>query len=525
MLRILARASATLAPCGLSLAHYASEHPQPTAARLPGAGAAAAPLRQCIGGSLVPSTSARTVAVEDPSTGAVIGSIPEGTAEDAHAALVAARAAQPAWAARSAAARGKALKAMARVVRENRVELAELLASEQNKTLGLAQVEIDFTAEYFDYYAGLARAYEGELVNSDDANEHISVHRLPVGVSVGVCPWNFPVFVMARKLAPALLAGCAVVVKSSEVTPLACGRLAELWLASPDADLPPRGAWALVNGLGATVGAALTASPLADIVSMTGSVPTGKAIMRAAAEHMTKVSLELGGKAPAIVAADADLDLAVAAVVASRICFSGQVCNCCERVYVHASVYEPFVAKLVAAMEAVTVGAPRDAAADCCGLVNAAQRDKVDGMVRRAVAAGAVARCGGRPLPGPGYRYAPTVLTGCAQGSEIVQEEVFGPVLPVLAFGSLTEAFALANDSKFGLTSSIYSSSVDVVERARAELRFGETYVNRENFEAIQGFHAGMRQSGVGGADGKRGLDEYLATHVVYVRRNPKAGD
>ena len=335
MLRVLARASATLAPCGLSLAHYASEPPQqPAAARIPGA--AAAPLRQCIGGSLVPSTSARTVAVEDPSTGAVIGSIPEGTAEDAHAALVAARAAQPAWAARSATARGKALKAMARVVREHRVELAELLASEQNKTLGLAQVEIDFTAEYFDYYAGperrratgayfranltgktrrtltpsplvgLARAYEGELVNSDDANEHISVHRLPVGVSVGICPWNFPVFVMARKLAPALLAGCAVVVKSSEVTPLACGRLAELWLASPDADLPPRGAWALVNGLGATVGAALTASPLADIVSMTGSVPTGKAIMRAAAENMTKVSLELGGKAPAIVCAGMD---------------------------------------------------------------------------------------------------------------------------------------------------------------------------------------------------------------------------
>ncbi|KAH8077329.1 succinate-semialdehyde dehydrogenase [Aureococcus anophagefferens] len=522
MIRILARASARAAPCGLSLAHYASEHPQPTAARAP-AGAAAAPLRQCIGGSLVPSTSARTVAVEDPSTGAVIGSIPEGTAEDAHAALVAARAAQPAWAARSATDRGKALKAMARVVRENRVELAELLASEQNKTLGLAQVEIDFTAEYFDYYAGLARAYEGELVNSDDANEHISVHRLPVGVSVGICPWNFPVFVMARKLAPALLAGCAVVVKSSEVTPLACGRLAELWLASPDADLPPRGAWALVNGLGATVGAALTASPLADIVSMTGSVPTGKAIMRAAAENMTKVSLELGGKAPAIVAADADLDLAVAAVVASRICFSGQVCNCCERVYVHASVYEPFVAKLVAAMEAVTVGAPRDAAADCCGLVNAAQRQgRRHGAARSPPAR---RRCGGRPLPGPGYKYAPTVLTGCAQGSEIVQEEVFGPVLPVLAFGTLTEAFALANDSKFGLTSSIYSSSVDVVERARAELRFGETYVNRENFEAIQGFHAGMRQSGVGGADGKRGLDEYLATHVVYVRRNPKAGD
>ena len=146
-------------------------------------------------------------------------------------------------------------------------------------------------------------------------------------------------------------------------------------------------------------------------------------------------------------------------------------------------------------------------------------------MVDRAVARGAKVLCGGAPLPGPGYKYAPTVLVNCAQDSEIVQEEVFGPVLPVLTFKRLDEAFALANDSKFGLTSSIYSSNVDVCERAKTELNFGETYVNRENFEAIQGFHAGVRESGVGGADGKHGLHEYLATHVVYVRRNPNAGN
>ena len=257
---------------------------------------------------------------------------------------------------------------------------------------------------------------------------------------------------------------------------------------------------------------------------MTGSVATGKAIMKSAAEHMTKVSLELGGKAPAIVCADADLDLAVKGIVASRICFSGQVCNCCERVYVHESIKDAFIGKLTAAMEAVKVGAPGEDV-DICGLVSSMQFDKVKGMLDRAVAGGAKVECGGGPLTNVGYGFAPTVLTNVKQSDEIVQEEIFGPVLPVLTFKTLDEAFDLACDTKFGLTSSIYTTNVDIAERAKNELRFGETYVNRENFEAIQGFHAGMRQSGIGGADGKHGLEEYLASHVVYVRRDPNAGN
>jgi lactaldehyde dehydrogenase/glycolaldehyde dehydrogenase len=359
----------------------------------------------------------------------------------------------------------------------------------------------------------------------DDPNEHIYLHKIPLGVSVGICPWNFPVFVMARKLAPALVTGNTVVVKSSEVTPLTCARIAELWTASEEAAMPPKGTYSVITGLGSTVGAALVSSPLVDIVSMTGSVATGKAIMKSAAEHMTKVSLELGGKAPAIVCADADLDLAVKGIVASRICFSGQVCNCCERVYVHESIKTEFLNKLVAAMESVTVGAPTDGT-DICGLVSSMQFDKVRGMVDRAVAGGAKVECGGDTIPaGPKYAYQPTVLTGVKQSDEIVQEEIFGPVLPVLTFKTLDEAFELACDTKFGLTSSIYTTNVDIAERAKNELRFGETYVNRENFEAIQGFHAGMRQSGIGGADGKHGLEEYLASHVVYVRRDPNAGN
>ncbi len=294
--------------------------------------------------------------------------------------------------------------------------------------------------EYFDYYAGWARIYEaGEIISSDDPNEIIYLHKIPLGVSVGICPWNFPVFVMARKLAPALVTGNTCVVKTSEVTPLTCARLAELWTESDDAAMPPKGTYSVITGLGSTVGAALVSSPLVDIVSMTGSVATGKSIMKSAAEHMTKVSLELGGKAPAIVCADADLDLAVKGVLASRICFSGQVCNCCERVYVHESVKEAFLQKLVAAMEGtsqcpmtcsrrihigVKVGAPADDGVDCCGLVSSAQFDKVKGMLDRAVAAGAKVECGGGPLPNVGYGFAPTVLTNVKQSDEIVQEEV-----------------------------------------------------------------------------------------------------
>ena len=221
-LRLLARPFVTLAPAGLTFSHYGKKDDGcfPPSLFPPSRGGVSWKngLAQCIGGEWVKSTSDATLEVEDPSTGKVIGRIPVGTTADAHKALVAAKAAQPTWAAKPACERGEALKAMARGVRANRVALAEQLAAEQNKTIGLAQVEIDFTAEYFEYYAGFARIYQGEIINSDAANENIYLHKVPLGVSVGICPWNFPVFVMARKLAPALLTGNTVVVKTSEVT-------------------------------------------------------------------------------------------------------------------------------------------------------------------------------------------------------------------------------------------------------------------------------------------------------------------
>jgi lactaldehyde dehydrogenase / glycolaldehyde dehydrogenase len=256
------------------------------------------------------------------------------------------------------------------------------------------------------------------------------------------------------------------------------------------------------------------------MVSFTGSVETGSAIMAAAAKNITKVNLELGGKAPAIVMADADLDLSVRAIKASRVINSGQVCNCAERVYVQRSIAERFVEQLTDAMQASRFGDPlQDESVDYGPLINEAGYRKVERLVGSAVEAGAEVRTGGRRGAGDrGYYYEPTVLTGCKQNMEVIRKEVFGPVIPIVEFDDLDEAIAYANDSDYGLTSSIYTRDLNVALRACQEIRFGETYINRENFEAMQGFHAGWRKSGIGGADGKHGLYEFMQTHMVYLQ-------
>ncbi len=279
----------------------------------------------------------------------------------------------------------------------------------------------------------------------------------------------------------------------------------------------------LVSGPGAEIGKALAGNPKVGMVSLTGSVEGGVAVMHAAADNVTKVSLELGGKAPAIVMGDADIDLAVKAIRASRIINTGQVCNCAERAYVHESVAEEFTAKMIAAMQATVVGDPFAPETEMGPLVSKRQRELVAAAVEQAVKDGAKLECGGSSVAGKaGYFYQPTVLTHCKQDSNIMQKEIFGPVLPITTFKTLDEAIGYANDCEYGLTSSIFTRSMDVAMRACNELKFGETYVNRENFEAMQGFHDGWRKSGIGGADGKHGLEEYLQTHVVYMNYNLK---
>jgi lactaldehyde dehydrogenase/glycolaldehyde dehydrogenase len=453
--------------------------------------------------------------VYNPANQELLGSVPDSSSETVDQAMDAARRAQPAWEKLPAIARAGYLKAISRKLRESRETLAQTITREQGKVLPLARIEVDFTAEYIDYMADWARKMEGEIVTSDRPGENIFLFRRPLGVTVGILPWNFPLFLIARKMAPALITGNTIVVKPSEETPFNAFEFAQL-VASTDL---PRGVFNLVSGRGSTTGAHLSAHPKADIISFTGSVETGLHIAQAAARNLTRVNLELGGKAPAIVLADADLDLAARSIHQSRIVNTGQLCNCAERVYVEKSVEAELVDRLSKLMSATRYGDPiKESGLDMGPLINRASLEKVEKMVARAKADGAQIVTGGKAAQNTtGFHYEPTVIANCRSDMEIVRKEIFGPVLPVQAVDSLDEAVALANDSEYGLTSSIYTRNINSALRAVSDLKFGETYINREHFEAMQGFHAGRRKSGIGGADGKHGLYEYTETQVVYM--------
>ena len=461
--------------------------------------------------------SSKTLPVVNPTTEQTIAEFPSGTVEDVDRAVRAAERAQKSWAALPAIQRGAHLREIAALIRAHREELARVITEEQGKILSLAQVEVDFSADYLDYMAEFARRYEGEIIQSDRPGENILLFKAPIGVIAGILPWNFPFFLIVRKMAPALITGNTIIIKPSSETPNNAFEFAKLVAQSS----LPKGVFNLVSGSGSVIGNALASHPKVGLVSLTGSVEGGVAVMRAAAENVTKVSLELGGKAPAIVMADADLDLAVRSICASRIINAGQVCNCAERVYVHESIAKEFTSRIVAAMEKTVVGDPMDSATEMGPLVSKRQQDLVGAAVRQALQDGAQLQCGGSAHEGAtGYFFPPTALTNCRQESAILQKETFGPVLPIATFKTLDEAIEMANDCEYGLTSSIYTTNLSVAMRAANELKFGETYVNRENFEAMQGFHAGWRKSGIGGADGRHGLEEYLQTHVVYLNYN-----
>ncbi|KDE38018.1 aldehyde dehydrogenase [Kosakonia radicincitans UMEnt01/12] len=453
--------------------------------------------------------------VVNPATEEILARIPDGTAEDARKAIAAAERAQPAWEALPAIERAGWLRKIAAGIREKAHEISALIVAEGGKIQQLAEVEVSFTADYIDYMAEWARRYEGEILQSDRPNENIFVFKRALGVTTGILPWNFPFFLIARKMAPALITGNTIVIKPSEFTPNNAVAFAKI---VHDVGLP-KGVFNLVLGRGETVGQELAANPKVAMVSMTGSVGAGEKIMAAAAKNITKVCLELGGKAPAIVLDDADLELAVKAIVDSRIINSGQVCNCAERVYVQKGIYDRFVNRLGEAMKAVQFGDPAQRNDIAMGpLINAAALERVEQKVARAVAEGARVVLGGKAPEGKGYFYPPTLLLDVRQEMAIMHEETFGPVLPVVAFDTLDDVLAMANDSDYGLTSSVYTNDLNAAMKAVRGLKFGETYINRENFEAMQGFHAGWRKSGIGGADGRHGLNEYLQTQMVYLQ-------
>lgn len=472
-----------------------------------------------INGEYVNASSDEYIEIENPATEETISRTVKATKEDVDKAVAAASAAQKGWELTPNIERGKIVRALGDKIEENKDRFIDLLQEEQGKDYGLASGEVDLAIDYFRYMSEWARRIEGEILPSDRENENIFIYKKPIGVVGGIVPWNFPVFILARKVATALVTGCTIVLKPSQQTPNTAVEFTKL---IDEMDEVPKGVYNLITGTGSEIGNALASHENVDMITMTGSVPAGTKVMEAAAQNITKVNLELGGKAPAIVTANADIDTAVKHITTSRLANNGQACTNAERVYVHESIAEEFTKRLQEAFEQKTMGDPRASKnADVGPLVSKDRLDEVHAMVESAKKDGAKVVAGGEPGDqNKGYFYKPTVISNARHDMEIMQDEIFGPVIPIDTFQTLDEAIEKGNDTVFGLSSSVYSEDMNEIMRVVNELRFGETYVNRENFEAVQGYHAGFRKSGLGGADGKHGVEDFLATHVVYMQYN-----
>ncbi len=471
-------------------------------------------LQMYINGEFCESSNWKWIEVLNPSTEEVISRQPEWTIEDVNRALDAARAAQKPWERISSIDRAWYLLKIAQWIRNREKDFVEILMREQWKNRKWAEIEVGATISYFEYMASFARHIEWEVIPSDRPNETIILKRKAIGVVAGILPWNFPFFLIARKAWAALIAWCSIVIKPSQLTPENCTEFAKV---IHEAGLPK---WVIniVTGKWSVIGNEMAWSPKIDIVSVTGSVEAGESIMAAASKNITKVSLELWGKAPAIVLKDADLERTAQWIVDSRIGNNGQICNNAERVYVQKEIKEEFTKILVEKMAAVKVWDPcKDDSVDMWPLVEKRALESVTEKVERAISQGAKLLCGWHRVWDKWYFYAATVLDNCTQDMDIIHEETFGPIIPLVEFDTVDQAIEYANDCDYGLASSVFTKDLNMATKVCRELEFWETYINREHFEAIQWFHAWVKKSGIWWADGKHGISEYLVTHVVYL--------
>ncbi|HYP20416.1 MAG TPA: aldehyde dehydrogenase [Chloroflexia bacterium] len=481
------------------------------------AGATLEQYQMRIGAEWRGSGDGSTRTVLDPATAEAFAEVPEGTLEDARAALEAAQAAQPAWEALTGVQRAAHIQRVVELIRRDAERLARVVVREQGKPLVEARGEIGGAAGFFEYFTSFARAPMGEIIASDNPNEDIWIRNVPFGVVVGIIPWNYPSALFARKVGPALMAGNTIVIKPHEDTPLSAIELAKL---CQEAGIPP-GVVNVVTGAGRVVGDALVRDKITRLVTVTGSVRAGREILAAAAENITVVSLELGGKAPFIVMDDANLDAAVRNAIHARFVNCGQVCTCNERTYVHRRVYDEFLERYSKIASGLRLGNPMRTDIDLGPKVNQMELEKLERMVARAREQGAeVVTGGGRPEGEEfqrGFWYAPTVLANVRNDMDIMQQEIFGPISPVMPFDDFEEAIALANDTPYGLSAYLFTNDLKRMMRAVQAVRSGEIYINKIGPEQFQGFHTGYGLSGMGGDDGHHGFDHYFRKKTVYV--------
>jgi succinate-semialdehyde dehydrogenase / glutarate-semialdehyde dehydrogenase len=469
-----------------------------------------------INGEWRKAASGCTFASTNPATGEEIDQVADGGYDDTVAAIAAADAAFGPWSRMTAYERAAILTEAHRIMLERREELAVLMTTEQGKPLRAARIEVGYAADFLAWFAAEAVRVYGHTVPSARADQRFIVMRQPVGVCAAITPWNYPISMLTRKIAPALAAGCTVVLKPAEQTPLCAVAVMRIFAA---AGLPA----GVVNMVTASdpvpVGRAITESSIVRKLTFTGSTEVGKLLMGQAAATMKRVSMELGGHAPFIVFADADPARAATGAAMVKVLNTGQACICPNRIYVHRSIHEAFVSTLTARISKMQIGSGMTDGVQITSLIDAAAVDKVAAQVDDAVAKGATVVTGGHRLVdgafAHGHYYAPTVLTGVTTNMAIAHEETFGPVAPVFVFDTEEEVIEAANDTEYGLASYVYTNDLARAFRVVEQLRFGMVGVNDINPTSAAAPFGGVKASGLGREGGDTGIDEYLDTKLV----------
>jgi succinate-semialdehyde dehydrogenase/glutarate-semialdehyde dehydrogenase len=467
-----------------------------------------------IGGKWVSASSGKRFDVLDPATGDVIGTVADGGESDAISAVDAAAAAGPAWAATAPRVRGEVLRKAWELMTERADELAKLVSLENGKALVDAKGEVTYAAEFFRWFAEEAVRVDGLVKNAPSGANRILVVNQPVGVCVLVTPWNFPAAMATRKIGPALAAGCTVVLKPASDTPLTALAMAGI-LA--EAGVPEGVVNVLPSRSSGKVVSAMLKDPRVRKISFTGSTEVGRILLAQAAENVVNTSMELGGNAPFVVFADADMDAAVDGAMIAKMRNGGEACTAANRFYVEESVAAEFSRRLADKMAALVVGPGTDEKTQVGPLVNEDTVAKVDGLVRGALDEGAEASIGGSRPSGKGFYYPPTVLTGVAPGSAILKEEIFGPVAPIVTFTDEAEAIRMANDTEFGLVAYLYTGDLARGLRVSEALEAGMVGLNRGLVSDPAAPFGGVKQSGIGREGGHEGLLEYLESKYIAV--------